>query len=518
MLINLIQFFLPESLKKRWTLDEEEQLFIKTVGAQSRNENNLLGHHLLIQMPIDYYDLSLFCVATMQLKAKKTSGLWHQNIMSAPRGENFPGLKRQMRRLFNYFDKLKWSKLYAAIGVENVNSLEVGWFTAIGNYFQAKKIWQRLRSKEDVLGIELRGTPCGDLIYDTYLRYRIQPTVDLSDPYLCTIIAQALNAQSSVRNFLKKEKINLFLTSYTSYVQHGIPARELLRAGVKVYSAGNLSQYFKELSISDSLHTTSHWLYGDQFKLLPNQSEALVLAQKELERRFEGGIDKATLYMKVSAYTPTGTSMPEGVEGVVFLHDFFDSPHCHRDMLFVDFLEWADFTLKVIEENNLPLAVKPHPNQLPESQEIVDKLQLKYPNVKWLPTSLSNKPIFHSGIKCGISVYGTILHELAYHGIPALAAGDHPHTAFQVAYTPKSIAEYEKALCGFRKLSLVPHVRGEVLAFYYMHNINSREGLGIHYCGEDLRKIDAGNSRGLKQFMAIYPKFQEKSSRGVLLS
>ena len=123
--------------------------------------------------------------------------------------------------------------------------------------------------------------------------------------------------------------------------------------------------------------------------------------------------------------------------------------------------------------------MKPHPNQLPESREVVASLQKQYPGVLWLPPSLSNRTIFASGIRCGVSVYGTILHELAYHGIAALAAGDHPHTDFHIAITPASVEEYTRLLLNYRELNLAPNVQDEVLAFYYMHNLHNMEGLAL---------------------------------------
>ena len=247
--------------------------------------------------------------------------------------------------------------------------------------------------------------------------------------------------------------------------------------------------------------------YREDFEKLADPDVARQKARAMLDQRFHGGVDKATLYMKASAYGESEEPMPAGVEGVVFLHDFFDSPHCHRTMLFPDFFEWAHHTLSIIQHHKLPLAIKPHPNQLPESCEVVAALQQQYPGVRWLPSSLSNRTIFASGIRCGVSVYGTILHELAYHGIPALAAGDHPHTDFRIATTPESIEEYTKFLLNYRNLLIAPAVQDEVLAFYYMHNLHDHEGLPLELGDKGLRDIGPGDSSGLARFMKRHPRF-----------
>lgn len=501
MLFERLVQVLPQKYVKRLTFDANEKTFLGYFGQTKYPADGIDNPRLIVQMPTDYFYLVLFFIAIKKISPKKVDALWHQNIMSAPRYERWSCLKKFLRQFARLCDRLKWEKLYSAIGATKFNTLEVDRVTAFKNALIARVLFNKIKSKADVLNISLNGTLCGDLIYDTYLRYRVQPTVDIKDPYLRTVITQALNAQTAMRRLLARNKFGIFLTSYTSYVQHGIPAREALNAGVEVFSSGNLSQYFKRLQLSDTLHTTAHWLYKEQFGRLLNQESALDLARNELELRFQGGVDRATLYMKESAYTESNLSMPEGIEGVVFLHDFFDSPHCHRNMLFCDFMEWADFTLRIIQQHALPIAIKPHPNQLDESKEVVAKLKLQYPEVRWLPVSISNRNIFEAGIKCGISVYGTILHELAYHGIPALAAGDHPHCAFDIAITPSSVSEYEEKLIGFRKIELPKDAMREVLAFYYMHNLHKNEGITLDVDALSLRTIKPSDSRGLCDFL-----------------
>lgn len=505
---------LPERYKKRWGLDSFEKSYVAAVGQRIELRKCSGGLKLLVQMPIDYYCLSLFAFAVEQLRVSEVSGLWHANIQSAPRGERLWRIKRFGRQLFSALDKNKWQALYGALGAKEFFSLGTGWIDRIRNVVAAHRIWVQLNSKSDVLNLILRGTYCGDLVYDTYLRYRVQPTVDIKDKFLRYVIAQALNAQTAIRKHIKKEKFDLFLTSYTSYVQHGMPAREALRLGVQVFSAGNLSQHFKALSVCDTLHTAAHWHYKSRFlEIKGGQKDAIDQARQELEKRFDGGIDRATFYMKSSAYRASALEMPSGIEGVVFLHDFFDSPHCHRSMLFEDFLEWARFTLNLIQKHRLPFAIKPHPNQLPESKEVVQRLQKEYPDVQWISASLSNKKIFTSGIKCGVSVYGTILHELVYHGIPAVAAGDHPHTDFEIAYTPTSTDAYAQALCNYQSLLVPKNATEEVLAFYYMHNIAVSEGLALNYLGKNLREIRATDSSDLQKFLELYPELIQRTQQ-----
>lgn len=489
-----------EKIFRRWVLSADEIIFCKTARQSSLNVEPCI----IVQMPSDYFCLCLFRVATSQMYAnRKLLGLWPSNILSSPRHESFQDLKRIIRRIFNWIDYSRWRRLYRTLGVSSFFSLEVGIIDAARNWRVAHRLWRNLRSKEDLLALFLNGTPCGDLIYDTYLRFRVQPSVDVKDPYLRTLIAQALNAQVGIRKLLHGNKIEVLLTSNSCYVQHGVPVREALQAGVDVYSAGNFSQYFKRLSLEDTLSAAAYWRYKNQFDALVNPEGMKALAKEQLENRFQGALDRATSYMRTSAYASNDVQMPAGVEGVVFLHDFFDSPHIYRNMLFLDFWEWALFTLNVIEFENLPIAVKPHPNQLPESLLIVEQLKKIFPRVQWIDSKISNLTIFRSDIRCGISVYGTILHELAYQGIPALAAGDHPHVAFDIAKTPATVEEYRQCLINFRSIHLSENAKDEVLAFYYMHNIYDKEDLPIDFGQMNLRSLDPSSSVALPRFMEM---------------
>ena len=57
--------------------------------------------------------------------------------------------------------------------------------------------------------------------------------------------------------------------------------------------------------------------------------------------------------MKVSPYSSAKNIDIGNITGVVFLHDFFDSCDDHDGNIFYDIYDWAEQTLKFIEDNNL---------------------------------------------------------------------------------------------------------------------------------------------------------------------
>jgi len=150
----------------------------------------------------------------------------------------------------------------------------------------------------------------------------------------------------------------------------------------------------------------------------------------------------------------------------------------------------------------LNIAIKPHPNQISESSILLDEIKKKYPDSKWISQNINNKMLMNSGIKCGISVYGTVLHELAYHGVPAIAAGDHPHVSFDIAYTPNTKDEYRKLLISYRKLKVKKNVKQEVMKFYYMHNMHNQDAFESKAKLLNLRNLNANESGSLIEFLS----------------
>ena len=139
---------------------------------------------------------------------------------------------------------------------------------------------------------------------------------------------------------------------------------------------------------------------------------------------------------------------------VLMLHDFLDSPHVYRWMLFADFWDWATQTIDYCIMEGLPLAVKPHPNSV-ESNGTAERLRQKYSkseNVDWISPKITNSIIFAQKPDLIVSAYGYVLMEAAYKGIPGLVTGDYPGINFDIARQPNDRGEYFKALKSFRDI------------------------------------------------------------------
>lgn len=343
------------------------------------------------------------------------------------------------------------------------------------NWFRSGPLWRQLQQQGEALSLKIDGIEVADLLVDSYLRFKPSPEFDVKDPFVRRLVWQALRDVRQAQSYFGRRKPRWYLTSYTTYLEHGIPARVALRHGVEVWSFGNLNGFGKRLTQADDFHTQNFAGYRAGFEALDQQEERLGAARQQLENRLSGGIDAATSYMRKSAYGQTQVELPPGLDGavVIFLHDFYDSPHIYPDLVFQDFWRWVCFTVEVLQKSGTRFFLKPHPNQIALSDEALGRLRRKYPDLKWLPINASNVQLARAGIACGVTVYGTVAHELAYLGVPSIACARHPHYTFDFCRTARTREEYKGMLESYEGMPLPKaEMQRQALAFYYMHNLH----------------------------------------------
>lgn len=378
-----------------------------------------------------------------------------------------------------------WVRAYGA-SVDRVAYRCATWahpFHDLLDWFKSKALWLQLQQQGEEFSLQLDGIEVADLLVDSYLRFKPSPEFDVKDPFIRRLVWQALRDVRQAHAYFGRIKPRWYLTSYSTYLEHGIPVRVALRHGVDVWSFGNLSHFIKKLTLADAYHTPDYSMYRERFEVLDKQEQRLEIARQQLEIRLSGGIDAATSYMRQSAYGQSVVELPAGLDGavVIFLHDFYDSPHVYPDLIFDDFWRWICFTIEVLQKNGVVFFLKPHPNQIALSDEALGYLRQKYPDLNWLPAGASNVQLVQAGIACGVTVYGTVVHELAYLGVPSIGCARHPHHSFDFCRTARTREEYEGMLRTYAVLPVpMVEMRRQALAFYYMQNL---------YGDDDARKL-----------------------------
>ena len=318
----------------------------------------------------------------------------------------------------------------------------------------------------------IKGILVGDLVIDTYLCFKPTPEVKLDDWYLFAVLRQAVKDIDTAYAFFRREKPALYLSTYATYIPHGIPARVAVALGIKTLSFANAQQFSTELTPEHLFHTKPCGGYKMEFALLPEPEEKRARAAEILGRRVAGIADSATANQR-SAYKARTDAVAD-VRGavVVFLHDFFDSAHIYRWMVFHDFWEWACTTIETLREVGQPFFSSASQSARGKHHR-AGAASKQYPGLNIILSEVSNRQLVDAGMACAITVYGSVAAEMAFLGVPSISCGDNPHVSFDTFNTAASKEKYRALLSNIPNLRQdAERMKSQACAFYYMHYLN----------------------------------------------
>jgi hypothetical protein len=501
-------------IKKNLILDENEIKFVQSGNNKSFEKKK----NILIQIVDDYYYLAYYKTIIEDKKFSKYNfvGLWP--FFQRPirkRNLILEFLHEIYYKFFNLLIFFKWKKLYRSIGIKVFEKLDD---TLI--FFDKKDNIDKkyLLSKNKFLNFNLKNLVIGDLLYDTYLRFRARPTLFFKDSFFFKLVTKSNLVLNKLEKLHDKYKFKKFFTSYSSYIHHGLPVRFFLSENVNVYSGKNNTQYNKKLTINNFKHTENYKKFYSLRKYFFSKSNLLNFSQKELNYRFSGKDNQlqTRTYLGVNPYQIVKLKKPikYNFEGVLFLQDFYDSPHDWGNLVFDDYYIWTVFTLNLIKKYKLKIAVKPHPNSWYNSKDsvlIYKRLQNRYSDIVWLDQNLSNKLIFKN-IKFGISATGSVLFELAYHNIKAISCGDHPGIDFNYTVHARNRDEYKKILLNIDNIKKPRYSKKDLLIYNYIYNHYNMDAFDNVARKINLRKVDFTTSKGLMEFSKNYENFIKKNN------
>ena len=211
-------------------------------------------------------------------------------------------------------------------------------------------------------------------------------------------------------------------------------------------------------------------------------------------------------YLKNNPYFKKNNSKFKNLDGVIFLPNFFEAQREWGGIIYNDFYEWILNTIELLNKSKLRFMIKPHPNINSinkESKIVIDKIKKKYPKLNWLNPNESNYKIFKS-IKFGISMWGSVLWELAYFKKIAIAGGSHPGKYYDFVHTPKNIKEYEKLILNMKKIKQKKYKVSDIYEYVYMYMLRNNDAFKNNARDMNLKKINWENSNSLDVFLKRY--------------
>lgn len=330
-----------------------------------------------------------------------------------------------------------------------------------------------LNSPKDILEIKFEDILVGDLIYDTYLRYYKKPTINKIDNDVKNVIYKAINVYYNFKKVFNSKKISMFVTTYTTYIQHGIPTRLAIDKGIPVYSISSNTYIFQEIKKDFPYHTKNYTEFVSELPFNVNYDVKAIF-----ESRFSGNIDKGISYMRKSSYSNIDNSNLlskllnlKKRNVFIYIHDFYDSPHINRCLLFNDLYDYIYNIFDNIEnDSESTFFVKSHPNSVYNSDSIIHELvnKFKYKNIHLLDSRISNNDIIKIKPDLIVTARGTVTIEMAYFNIPVVALFDNPYVNFDFVHTCYSKKEYFDIINGY----VLPQIcikKDEILSFYFQY-------------------------------------------------
>lgn len=381
----------------------------------------------------------------------------------------------------------KDKKVAAESGCDKFVAVPFFWGGVFSVFRKSIEVNRKVTNKEDVLALTVDSVYIGDLIYDTYLKWFKKETVDVTGLSFYYVVFVCLFYMDKIDRLIKKEGYKEIYLTHSVYIGFGIPARVGLKHGADVYVTQNTRNSFVRKLSGTHLHQTPNFNdYYEKYEAMTvaDKKQALAEADGKLKARLSGEIDSSIYYMKSSAYSAEKESnleiedyFPGRPWALIMLHCFFDSPHIYKWMIFPDFYEWLNHTLRFCYANKINVAVKRHPNGMKGNEEVVLRCQRNFPFAEYLSSDINNKALADSKIfSCLLTVYGTVAHEFSYLGVPVINAGDNPHSSFSFSKTPRSVSEYEQTILKAVDEGGWVISRDEVKAFYYMHYLKKDSG------------------------------------------
>lgn len=459
-------------------LDDNENFFISKNKLKIKNFDTK-KKNIFIEISEGYYYLCYYNNLLNSGKFDKYNiiGIW-TNIQHPLKKKKFLEFFVKLYYFFfNLFKKRKLYKLYRSIGVSK--------FLDISNnvFFNKKSLF--LNNRNELYNIKYQGIDVGDLMYDTYLRFRSFPTLRIRDEFLNSLYSKVCFIHKKLNFYCKNYKPKFYFANSAAYVHHGLPYRFFLKKKIPVIS-GRLTNCYNRLMSSRNMQGFYDFKnYKSNFKKLNNQKIRIKESKINLLRRFSGKnqFKNDAQYMQVDPYSkktdyyfPKKEFKKKKIKGVLFLQDFFDAPAAWGQNVFDDYYLWTLYSLMIIKKYNLPIAIKPHPNApyfYTDTVKITENLKKKYSDLLWLNPKTSNKIIL-SNIEYGISATGSVLFELAYHKIKSLSCGRHPAEKFNFSINAKSKSEYKRLLINIGKINKKNFSNNDLYIFNYMHYLSDQ--------------------------------------------
>ena len=448
-----------------------------------QNTKNYKNGEILIEfnafqsfhIPISYFANFLKNNFKSEIKA-----FYNYSILSSPMKQN---LNNKIKWSIGNFFSLKNFGIYKSFGTSKI-------FRPIINTEHVKKaknqiikIRNKIKTKKDVLKIEFDNVVYGDLIYDTYLKSQIKPTLNINDSKFQELLFDFIQLYYFWVDYFENHNVKCIVGVHTSY-SYGLPLRIAINKEIPTYVTG--LRKVNKLSKKMKFYGGEFKEFPEMFKKIDNKTkeEGIKKAKKKLEDRKKGisGVKVDLISSEISSFHNKFVNRKitnnKKIKILIAPHDFFDAIHAKGDLLFPDFYEWIDFLGKMSEITNYDWYIKNRPNYpgkfqkyQPFTTNVVNDFISKYKKIKLLPNDYSHHQIISEKINFVFTCYGTVGTEYPLFGIPVINASiNNPHHRYNFNFNPKTVEELKEIILNLPNLKMTIN-KEEIYEHYFLKHI-----------------------------------------------
>jgi hypothetical protein len=475
MIPNILTL-LTEFFKQRIFLDKYEKKFIKFNELKWAKPSEKLhkekSKSIILVDLFPWYPLIYFWSYLTNIFSRKYDCdiKYYYFNFSETKSSNFSAFISKLEDIYKSFNVTK--------GIS-----EYDFHYTRGEINMYEKNFYKIKNKKNLVEYRKKNIKIGDLIYDSYLRTTLNPTLNIYDKKLKRIFFRAEKIFDEVNSFFKTNDIKCVIPSHLCYVSYGIIARIAISKNIpviKVRSEKWGQKSFRLIYVDKwCLDESPYYSYKKKFKKFSKKEKIknLAIGKKIIKSRISGNKDNYLKYLEKSQFHKSFKKInffkkPTKQKIIIFPHCFYDYPHRFRWMIFNDFYEHANYFLeKSLQLKQYEWFYKPHPHSLKGHVDIHKEILKKYPNVIYLNKDTSHRQIIKMRPKCIVTNHGTVAHEYAYFNIPSINTGDNPHINYKFCITVRTI----------KKLDLIMNNLDHFLKNFKIEKKEIYEYLFMHY-------------------------------------
>ena len=435
----------------------------------------------------------------------------------------------------SHLQKFKWylscflglgiKGIYRSFGVDKFIRPEINRKYSYKAKIETKNFFKKNPNNSELVNYEIENILIGDLLYDTYLKSKFVPTINMKDKNFYIFFREFLELFFYWEDFFKKNNVVSTIGVHSCY-SFGIPLRVSIHKKIPSYVINSRGVMMIDKNIPTMYG--SYKFYNKQFlKYFKKQKKkCLKIAKDNLNLRLGGrsGIDVGLFNREKTAFSNKINRSKvlqnnSKIKILICTHDFLDSVHVNGNNFFPDFNLWISYLgeLSNIKSKEYDFYIKTHPAQGNKyekyqkyTQIFVDRLIKKYPKIKKIPDETSHKQIISEGIRFVLTVYGSVGIEYAALGIPVINASiNNPHINYNFNINPSSLKNYKMTLNNLANIKLKIK-KNEIYECYFMKHFFHDENWLFDNYAKFLNKVSGFQNIHTNKFYEYWNDHFEK--------